>query len=222
MDYKLLYNNKESFSKKFPIPHTTGRVGQLSPPANPWDSGGTFGDGNSSFIKKLIVLHDIKYVIELGVGEGASTRAMLDALDVTNGQLYGCDITNFPQLPHEHQRFHFSQEAGEIFINKFLPETCDLMHIDTSPHNYQQMHYWMFESNCLSKVKIGGFVALHDMGNSWDDKVWGEDHGGDTPDQWQNHRGPVKEFVDLNEGKWDWGFNPDSNRWGMIWLRRLV
>ena len=221
MDYKLLYDNREAFSKKFPMLHTIGKVGQSSPPANPWDSGGTYGDGNVTFVKKLIVLHDVKHVIELGCGEGASTRAMLEALDITDGHLYGCDTTNFSQLPHGHKRFHFTQEAGETFVSKFQSEICDLMHIDTSPHNYKQMHYWMFESNCLSKVKVGGFVALHDMGNSWEDKVWGEE-GGDTPGQWTDHRGPVKKFVDANEGKWDWTFNPDSNRWGMILLKRLT
>ncbi len=217
MDYKLLYQNRDKFRDKFPVWNSIGKVGQPSPSGNPWSSGGLYGDGNVSFVKKLIILHDIKYIVELGCGEGASTRAMLEALEITDGQLYGCDITNFSQLPHDNKRFHFSQEAAETHIEK-VNDNIDLLHIDTSPHTYEQMHYWMFKSICLDKVKIGGFVCLHDMGNSWEDSVWGED-GGDTPGQWTNHRGPVKSMLDTNKDKWNWTF-VESNRWGMICMQR--
>lgn len=220
MDYNELYKNRDKFKNKFPKYNEFGRLGQTSPLGNPWSSGGEYNDGNTSFVKKLIVIHDIKTIIEIGSGEGASTRPMLEALDITDGYMYACDMTNFQQLPHGHKRFNFWAEKGENLFDK-MPNQCDLLHIDTSPHTYDQMKYWLFESKYFDKVKPGGFILLHDVGNSWDDPVWGEDGGdGDkeTDAHWTNHRGPFEEFID--KFGWQWTFNKDSNRWGLGLMRK--
>lgn len=124
------------------------------------------------YMHDLCVLRDATQVVELGVRTGVSTVAFLAAMDVTDGQVWSCDIAH-PQVPESvanHPRWTCVVDDDLWMVNE-APE-CDVLFIDTS-HDYQ---HTLDELRLYApKVRDGGVILLHDTQLQHPDGVSGPD-----------------------------------------------
>lgn len=101
-----------------------------------------------------------KNVIELGVRSGRSTAALLAGVDVTEGQVWSCDVHE-PSVDGSlavHPRWTVCI-GNDLEVADKAPETCDVLFIDTS-HDYAQTKAEL--ETYGPKVRSGGVILLHD------------------------------------------------------------
>jgi hypothetical protein len=92
-------------------------------------------------------------LVELGVRQGASTRALLAGVTETGGKVWGVDLQNIHGI--DDPRFHFLQADAATVADRW--PAIDLLHIDTDPHTEEQTRRWfeLYAHRCRA-------IALHD------------------------------------------------------------
>ena len=118
-----------------------------------------------SFLYFLVVSHNLKKVLELGVSDGWSTRALLCGVKNIGGHLTSIDIKDCPEVKQWVNDKNLSKYWS--FLEKSdldykLEEQIDLLFIDSN-HIYEQLkgELDLFSHN----VKNTGFIVLHDTNN---------------------------------------------------------
>lgn len=100
-------------------------------------------------------------VYEIGVRDGHSTRAILEALDETGGELLSCDTGNYGDAIQDEKLRHrwlFIRSNAKHFIS-LLYKLADIIYIDGS-HEYADVRADVIGMWPL--LKVGGVMILHD------------------------------------------------------------
>jgi predicted O-methyltransferase YrrM len=156
-------------------------------------------------------LHDLALdyedptVVELGVREGASTIAFLDALTSVGGHLYSIDIDH-PKVPIWWAdtglwTFLIGDDVSPAVIAE-IPERIDILFIDSS-HYYQQT---IDELDAYAyRVRPGGLILLHDTELS-------------VPPGWTGDPFPVRRALETwcPVNGFEWTNRPGDSGLGMI------
>ena len=120
--------------------------------------------GHLQFLHETVLKYKKPVVIELGVHVGNTTSALLSGVELSDGELWSCDIddvtkkvpTTFTQSPR--WRFFHGDDVGEQILSQ-LPKQCDVLFIDTS-HTYE--HTLAELEAYIPRVKSDGVALLHD------------------------------------------------------------
>lgn len=112
-------------------------------------------------LRQLVIDTNAQQAIELGIGHGYSTSALLAGLEETGGRLWACDIEppDAAQIPEiwSHPQLD-SIITNDLDVVVEAPE-CDVLFID-SAHNYDQT---LAELRAyVPKLRAGGVLAMHD------------------------------------------------------------
>jgi cephalosporin hydroxylase len=111
-------------------------------------------------LHRLVVAHNMKSVIELGVRHGNSTIALLHALDKTGGHLWSVDVAKqWNGLESDRWTFIEGDDLSDEVMMKLPLYAIDLVFIDTY-HGYQQTVNEITKYKPL--VRSGGMMAFHD------------------------------------------------------------
>jgi len=126
-----------------------------------------FDDWNiayEEFLYKKALEMNAQLVYEVGVREGYSTVAILQALEQTGGRMISCDIQDYRQNIHAGRpivsdRWTFIQ-IDSIHFPAYLDEEADMIYID-GDHSYGAVRsdvikLWPF-------LKVGGQMVLDDV-----------------------------------------------------------
>ena len=115
------------------------------------------------FLYRKTLEEGARLVYEIGVREGYSTHAILQALEQTGGRMVSCDIQGYRQNIHAgrpitSERWTFIQ-IDSIHFPRYLDETADMIYID-GDHSYGAVRsdvigLWPF-------LKVGGLMILDD------------------------------------------------------------
>ena len=104
---------------------------------------------------------EAQLVYEIGVRNGYSTRAILEALDKTGGRLISCDVADCELAIQDHDlraRWSFYQTDSKRFASA-LAVPADVIYIDGS-HEYADVRADVIGMWPL--LKVGGVMILHD------------------------------------------------------------
>ncbi len=137
--------------------------------SRPQDIGG--GPGNLALLNWVVRVLEPKTVIETGVASGASSRAILEALEANGrGHLFSSDLAGV--IPREHSglcvdaeffpRWRLFQEGDRINLPEILREvdSVDLLHYD-SAKDAEEMR-WVVE-NVVPRLSNRGVLVLDDI-----------------------------------------------------------
>lgn len=122
---------------------------------------------NSDLGRHLETLHYLalgigaRQVIELGVRDGCSTRALLAAVEITGGRVWSCDTADNGATLADirlHPQWTFLV-GDDIEAAPLAPEVCDLLFIDTS---HMADHTAAELATYGPRVTGGGVIVLHD------------------------------------------------------------
>ncbi len=108
-------------------------------------------------LKRLILEHRPKVVIECGAGEGALTRKLASLLDELPFELH---VISDKELTGMDPRIHWHTGLSYEVLQVFPNDSVGLCIIDTD-HNY-----WTLREELRAvtpKIVEGGFIALHDV-----------------------------------------------------------
>lgn len=124
-----------------------------------------YDNPNELLLYTLAIITNSKNVLELGVREGYSTRALLQAIDETNGHLYSVDIEDRRNLYNNHKWTFRQCDAIRFLANSDL-SNIDLIFID----DWHSRDHVSKELEIIHKnVKINTLIVMHDtMVNSND------------------------------------------------------
>lgn len=128
-----------------------------------------FNDWNiayEEFLYKKTLETNAQLVYEVGVREGYSTRAILQALEQTGGRLVSCDIEDCSHvwcdglrgLESRPRRWTFIQ-IDSIHFPAYLDEKADMIYID-GDHSYGAVRSDVV--GLWPLLKIGGLMVLDD------------------------------------------------------------
>lgn len=118
------------------------------------------------YLHSTVLSYAAPVVIELGVGWGNSTSALLAAVTEADGMLWSVDrgeVRKTGMIPDDwwgdaHWKFlqadDLSEEAGE-----WLPGRCDVLFVD-SDHSYE--HVLATLETHMPRVRPGGIALFHD------------------------------------------------------------
>jgi len=103
-------------------------------------------------------------VYEIGVRNGYSTRAILEALDKTGGRLVSCDIADCQAVIQDEglqRRWTFYQTTSKTFASMLSVWVAhaDVIYIDSS-HEYADVRADVIGMWPL--LKVGGVMIMHD------------------------------------------------------------
>jgi len=104
---------------------------------------------------------EAQLVYEIGVRDGYSTRAILEALNKTGGRLTSCDIADCQAVIQDadlQRRWTFFQTSSERFAS-LLSKPADVIYIDGS-HEHADVRADVIGMWPL--LKVGGVMILHD------------------------------------------------------------
>lgn len=156
--------------------------------------------GHLQTLYDMVVEHDMRHVIELGVRSGNSSVALLYGLEQTGGRLTSVDLEQHPDIggPWPHWRFVRGNDLDPLIVAQ-LPQ-ADMVFLDTS-HYYDQT---LAELNVYQHlVERPGFIVCHDT------ELEHADHAPPIP------RWPVKtaitEFCQQNTYRW----SNQTHSWGL-------
>jgi predicted O-methyltransferase YrrM len=155
---------------------------------------------------ELACRDDVQTVIELGVREGHSTRALLAGLHETGGHLWSvdCEPTHPDELAAHPSWTFVLGDDNDPAVWAQLPEQCDVAFIDTD-HAYT---HTVRELDLLAqRIRPGGIILLHDTENEHP-----EDHGVRIPPQ---PPFPVKQALMMYAQQRRWVAHLDSRGWGL-------
>lgn len=158
----------------------------------------------------LVTLHQLvtsiqaKTVIELGVNTGESTVAFLEAVEVTNGQLYSVDIQLLPATKAMLEsygltkRWNFTLQDDLEYVKGWPAEKkADLIFIDTS-HAFDHTTKEIAAYEPI--LRPGGTMVFHD-----------------TVSFYEGVFKPIKKFLKAHQG---WAFENKTNCNGLGILKK--
>jgi len=114
-----------------------------------------------SFLYAVVRGTEAQLVYEIGVRQGYSTVAILEALDKTGGYLVSCDVADCQAVIQDEglqRRWAFFQSSSEGFPS-LLSMPADVIYIDGS-HKYADVRADVIGMWPL--LKVGGVMILHD------------------------------------------------------------
>jgi cephalosporin hydroxylase len=152
---------------------------------------------------RLMAEHDVRWIIELGVRDGASTSCWVKCAAQASGHVWSVDIEPTQLVPRRQWTFiHGDDLDPRVLIQ--LPPLVDLVFIDTS-HAYE---HTLRELDAYGpRVRAGGVIVLHDTENEHP-----EDHGEliGPQDPFPVRRAMV-EWADRHDFRW----SNDPQSWGL-------
>lgn len=119
-------------------------------------------------LRRLVVEVDAQQVVEIGVGSGRSTTALLLGAGETGGNVWSVDVKDWGHYGglEESDRWTFVLSDSLAAVDE-CPRPIDLLFID-SAHDYEQT---IAELRAYAPlVREGGVVAMHDT-TSWPDDI---------------------------------------------------
>jgi len=152
---------------------------------------------------ELVEQHRVRWIIELGVRDGASTSCWLLRALQAAGHLWSVDIEPTHLVPRRGWTFVHGDDLAPGVAEQ-LPASTDLLFIDTS-HAYE--HTQAELALYGPRVRPGGVIVLHDTANEHP-----EDHG--EPIGYQEPfpvRRAMIEYAEENGYRWD----DDPKSWGL-------
>ena len=103
-----------------------------------------------------------RVVVEIGVREGCTTRALLEGVALTGGRLYSCDVADCRgarHVPeHLHRHWEFTQQASHHFLAEWA-RPIELALIDGDHCEEAVRGDWR---GIAPWVRPGGLVCFHD------------------------------------------------------------
>jgi predicted O-methyltransferase YrrM len=158
----------------------------------------------------LVTLHQLvtsigaKTVIELGVNTGESTVALLEAVEVTDGQLYSVDIQLLPATKAMLEsygltgRWSFTLQDDLEYVKTWpADKKADLIFVDTS---HQYAHTKLEIESYEPILRPGGIMVFHDTVSCYD-----------------GVQKPINQFKKKNK---DWKYENKTNCNGLGILRK--
>jgi predicted O-methyltransferase YrrM len=161
-----------------------------------------------------------KNILEIGVRNGVTTAALLEAANMTDSMLYSVDIQDTLYSPPEHLKSNwvFNKSCSLDFLNNWYEtygsnNKFDLVYLD-GWHSYDHVKQ---ELDYLDKlVSPNSIILVHDLMYGNTEPYYHSDltlDGG----QWANG-GPYKAIAELNNQFWEFSTIPVCN--GLTVLRK--
>ena len=116
-------------------------------------------------IKKIIVpkIKNIKNpkILEFGVQKGRSTIEFLKCCETNDGHLYSFDIDDCSKVSQsKNWSFHQSRDDNFEFIEKIIPESVDVIFLDTI---HEADHVKKIIYKYFNRLKINGLFIIDDI-----------------------------------------------------------
>jgi predicted O-methyltransferase YrrM len=100
-------------------------------------------------------------ILEFGVRKGISTSIFLDLCKNNKGKLFSVDIVDYSKLfEDENWIFINSRDDNIEYIEKFIPNHLDILHIDSL---HEANHVAKIINLYYPKIKPGGFILVDDI-----------------------------------------------------------
>lgn len=154
-------------------------------------------------MSRLVAEHHVRWIIELGVRDGASTSCWVMRAAQASGHVWSVDIVPAQLVPRRNWTFILGDDT-DVDVFSQLPDRVDLVFIDTS-HAY--WHTKLELEMYGAKVRPGGVIVLHDTQNEHP-----EDHG--EPIGYQEPfpvRRAMIEYAETRGYRW----TEDEQSWGL-------
>ena len=133
---------------------------------------------HNMLIYGIILASKPEKVLEIGIGSGLGTRAILSALDYNNQGKLNCvdSFVDYVTLGHvtddsvtpkivkdlnKHKRVKIIQSTEEDFVASCKTNSYDLV-VSDADHN----HYQIWAEEIFRITKNNGFIFLHDVGDN--------------------------------------------------------
>ena len=124
-------------------------------------------DMHGLYLAHIIIANKFKNVIELGVRDGRSTKALLYGVKHTGGHLTSVDVNETPYKPEDHlaENWTFHRQDALNFLNKY-DKKIDFIFVD----DWHAEDHVFAELSLIHKlVEPSSLITLHDA-------MWGSNH----------------------------------------------